>query len=50
MYIVYIHESCFEFSAYYPGFSFTFEVKRPKPLGGGGGGSWGYAPLKTFKT
>ena len=41
MYIVYVHESCFEFSAYYPGFSFTFEVKRPKPLGGGEGGGLG---------
>ena len=48
MYIVYVHKSCFEFSAYYPGFSFTFEVERPKPLGGGG--VWGYAPLETFKT
>ena len=27
MYIVYVHESCFEFSDYYPGFSFTFEVE-----------------------
>ena len=61
MCIVYVHESCFEFSDYYPGFSFTFEVEghclvsrqvhceiegqRPEPLGG----SRGMLPRKHLK-